>query len=351
MKKLSLFLIFTLIIVPLFTAGTLSQGARGYLSVPYQRFKQQSTAPSATEAGYNLIYAKSGGWYYKSGTGSEVTILDSVNSTDVVLNAHQAVSVNSTTFALNAAGKGIIDLTPSAGSDKTITSITGGTDGQRISLHFGGVVTVSASAAKLSGNVDFVGANHDVLELIYNGTEWAAASPAQQVTGLNGPLGGQTPAAAAVTTLSTTGATTLGDAAGDVITVNGVATFPNASATFTKGQQSAIQAVTATVDGTTTGVIPDGATNVTVTSSVNTKFTTLPTPTPGNVVRIFCAANGYKLQSSAPASVAINGGSGASASLAVAAGDLLIAYCTSSTTWVIIKIGTTGTPASAGAAA
>ena len=110
-------------------------------------------------------------------------------------------------------------------------------------------------------------------------------------------------------------------------------------------------AVTATVDGLTTGVIPDTAENVLVTSSVNTKLVTLPTPTPGARVRIYCAANGYKLQSSNLATVKINDVADGAKVLAVTATDELICDCVDATHWSIMKIDKLGAPATAGIAA
>jgi hypothetical protein len=56
----------------------------------------------------------------------------------------------------------------------------------------------------------------------------------------NGPIGTTTAAAGAFTTLSSTGNTTLGDASGDAITVNGTATFANANPTLTAGTANGV---------------------------------------------------------------------------------------------------------------
>jgi hypothetical protein len=119
----------------------------------------------------------------------------------------------------------------------------------------------------------------------------------------------------------------------------------------TVGFQNVAIARTATVDGLTTAIIPDGGGHVTVTSSVNTKLITLPAPTPGVVCRIYVGANGYALQSSAPATVAINGGTGASAKTTLAASTLVEARCTSATTWVCNTYSADGTEAKTTAAA
>ncbi|MDV7395630.1 hypothetical protein RZS08_29850, partial [Arthrospira platensis SPKY1] len=49
---------------------------------------------------------------------------------------------------------------------------------------------------------------------------------------------------------------------------------------------------------------------VTVTSDNADKIVILPTPTPGTIVILRNGATGYELRSSAPATVAINGGTG-----------------------------------------
>lgn len=97
-----------------------------------------------------------------------------------------------------------------------------------------------------------------------------------------------------------------------------------------------VQAVTATDVGDGTGVISDTATHVTVTSGGSTKIVTLPAPTPGRMLVIDVGANGFKLQSTAPASIAINGGTGASAVSAIAASSTILAICISATAWKAI---------------
>ena len=77
---------------------------------------------------------------------------------------------------------------------------------------------------------------------------------------------------------------------------------------------------------------------VTVTSDHADKIVILPTPTPGTIVILKNGATGYELRSSAPATVAINGGAGANAESAIAANSMVIAVCTSATTWQAIGI-------------
>ena len=101
---------------------------------------------------------------------------------------------------------------------------------------------------------------------------------------------------------------------------------------------------TATATGATTGTIADAGMIqfVTVTSDDANKIVVLPAPTPGTIVILRNGATGYELRSSAPATVAINGGTGASAESAIAASTMVIAICTTATTWQAIGLaGTT----------
>lgn len=111
-------------------------------------------------------------------------------------------------------------------------------------------------------------------------------------------------------------------------------------------------AVIATATGAGTGTIPDTArwANVVVTTGVN-DIVVLPTPTPGRIVALKIGATGCEVRSSAPATVAINGGTGASAESAVPAGAFCVFICTSATTWQAFQIAADGTIAGVQAAA
>lgn len=100
---------------------------------------------------------------------------------------------------------------------------------------------------------------------------------------------------------------------------------------------------TATADGLTTGTIADAGMLqfVTVTSDDANKIIILPTPTPGTIVILINGATGYELRSSTPASIAINGGSGANAESAIAASTIVIAVCKTATAWAAIGLAAT----------
>lgn len=121
--------------------------------------------------------------------------------------------------------------------------------------------------------------------------------------------------------------------------------------TFGKGTTFTSYAATATADGLTTGTIPDGATFVTVTSANAAHIVVLPTPTPGTLVIVHVGANGCEVRSSAPATVAINGGTGASAESAIGANVTAFFFCVAATSWKGFQVGADGTTAGVEAAA
>lgn len=97
------------------------------------------------------------------------------------------------------------------------------------------------------------------------------------------------------------------------------------------GEQN--EARTATADGTGTGQISANTRHVTVTSADANNIITLPAPVVGKRLTIHVGATGFELRSSAPATIAINGGSGADAESAIAANSTLDIICVSATAW------------------
>lgn len=77
----------------------------------------------------------------------------------------------------------------------------------------------------------------------------------------------------------------------------------------------------------------------------------LPAPDPGKIVVIAGAATGGDLRTTAPSTVSINNGSGASAKSAVAANQMVIAICESTTNWKAFTIAQAGTVAALAPAA
>jgi len=111
------------------------------------------------------------------------------------------------------------------------------------------------------------------------------------------------------------------------------------------------EARTATADGTGTGTISAGVTSVVVTCDDADKIIILPAPVVGLEITLTGNATGYELRSSAPATIAINGGVGAAAESAVGANVDVVVKCMSATSWKAWTIAAAGTWAALEAAA
>jgi hypothetical protein len=116
-----------------------------------------------------------------------------------------------------------------------------------------------------------------------------------------------------------------------------------AAATDGLGVVANAVAATATSDGLTTGIVPDTADFVVVTSANANNIITLPTPTPGRFVRLRNAGTGYELRTTSPTTVAINGGTGSAAESAIGANVLVLCVCDTATTWICTQNATAGT--------
>lgn len=100
------------------------------------------------------------------------------------------------------------------------------------------------------------------------------------------------------------------------------------------------QDVTATADGLTTGLIAATTGVAFVTSGNANHIVTLPAPTEellGKTIRIVVGATGCELRSDTPASVGINGGVGAAAESAIAAGVTVHATLSTLTNWTAFQ--------------
>lgn len=107
--------------------------------------------------------------------------------------------------------------------------------------------------------------------------------------------------------------------------------------TITPAQATNVQAVTATADGTGTGTIAATTTHATVTSDDANKIVVLPAPVAGRPPLVIdVGATGFELRSSDPATISINGGSGAGAESAIPADSTVLAICISATAWKAI---------------
>lgn len=127
---------------------------------------------------------------------------------------------------------------------------------------------------------------------------------------------------------------------------DGALTFTAALALAAGGFTMSAIARTATSGGLTTGTIASGPMLqfITVTSANADHIITLPTPTPGSIVILGGqGATGYELRTSDPATIGINGGTGASAESAIGANTLVLMICESATSWKGLQLGSDGT--------
>lgn len=140
----------------------------------------------------------------------------------------------------------------------------------------------------------------------------------------------------------------------DDITLSGTVTVADtltmaaakAIAMSAAGFTMAAIARTATADGTGTGTIASGPTLqfVTVTAGGDANaIIVLPAPTPGTIVILHVAATGYELRTSDPATIGINGGTGASAESAIGANTTVLMICATATSWKGLQLGSDGT--------
>lgn len=79
-----------------------------------------------------------------------------------------------------------------------------------------------------------------------------------------------------------------------------------ADGAITPVKSAQTEAVTATVDGLTTGIISATARHVTITSSVSTKIVTLPASVVGKTITGYESTNGFQLQTTASSNIKIN---------------------------------------------
>lgn len=128
---------------------------------------------------------------------------------------------------------------------------------------------------------------------------------------------------------------------------SGVNTLVNAG-TISGPRSDVVEAVTATVGG---AAISATTSHATVTSSDANHIVILPAPVVGKQIVIDVGATGFELRSSTPASISINGGSGANAESAIPANATCFLTCISATAWKGYKLAADGTVTAIEAAA
>jgi len=118
-----------------------------------------------------------------------------------------------------------------------------------------------------------------------------------------------------------------------------------ATPVWSKMEDRYVTTATGTDDGLTTGLVPEYATFVTVTSSAATKAVTLPTissETVGKTVDLYVGSNGYELLTPATSGNTINTvDSDGTNQLDVAANTLLRCTQVSSTGWACFQVAAT----------
>ncbi len=104
----------------------------------------------------------------------------------------------------------------------------------------------------------------------------------------------------------------------------------------------ALKSAAVTAVATSGAAIPAGVTHVVVTSDHADKIVILPAPVPGLKITLINGATGYELRSSAPATIGINGGMGATAESAIAANMIIKMECVSATNWIGASVTAAG---------
>jgi len=109
-----------------------------------------------------------------------------------------------------------------------------------------------------------------------------------------------------------------------------------ATVTATTGVQSTAQAITATSDGLTTGLITSGSSYVTVTSASANNIATLPAATVGHTIRGYVGANGCEIRTPASSGATINNvDSDGTNEAAIPATSMFEVTCVAADTWIL----------------
>jgi len=117
---------------------------------------------------------------------------------------------------------------------------------------------------------------------------------------------------------------------------------PIPSSALATANVGSVRTAVPTTTGATTGTLLAGSQFVTVTSAGANDIVILPEPVVGTTILLRNGATGYEIRSSAPATVAINGGVGAAAESAIGANVLVRLVCGTATTWVGTNFSTAG---------
>lgn len=120
--------------------------------------------------------------------------------------------------------------------------------------------------------------------------------------------------------------------------------------TFDHATGQHVASVTATTDGLTTGLIPIGATFVSITAGADANaIVTLPASDVGARITMWIGATGCELRTPAASGATINGvDSDGTNEAAIPASHMLIATCVAADTWILQDTTELGTVGAAG---
>lgn len=123
-----------------------------------------------------------------------------------------------------------------------------------------------------------------------------------------------------------------------------IGTTELADGAVTPVKSAQLEAVTATADGLTTGLISVTARHITVTSANSAHIATLPASVVGKEISGFVGSNGFRLQTTAASNITINGvDSDGTSYFTVAANTYFVVRCVSATAWLVSTRNSSGT--------
>jgi trimeric autotransporter adhesin len=127
------------------------------------------------------------------------------------------------------------------------------------------------------------------------------------------------------------------------LAASAVTTAKIADGAVTPVKSAQLEAVTATADGLTTGLISVTARHVTITSANASHIATLPASVVGKEITGFVGSNGCLIQTTAASNITINGvDSDGTSSFTLAANTYFVARCVSATAWLVYTQNTAG---------
>jgi hypothetical protein len=251
-----------------------------------------------------------------AGTLLDITAIDTTGDTDTMTITHSGAGA-ALKITSSEADTQLVELV-SAADQTTWLELVDGSTGNWIGADDVGMVTLQADTALAHAGA----------------TQLLITNSAQPITAAEGFL---------ARFVDTGTARTNAYAVEIEVTATTGGLYSNGHATFAKGAQVLSQGVTATSSGLTTGLIPDHASFVTVTSDSADKVVVLPTWVIGHVIRIYVPATGAELQTLDASNDTINGvDCDGSNEMAMAAGSIYHLECVEDSKWIAYAWGSDG---------